>query len=70
VGYYEKAGADCGPLWESTHQTKLGRWGRGLQQAAHPRGKGLLLGLETRYLDLLHHVAELDQELFCFLGSV
>lgn len=44
--------------------------GRGLQRAAHPPGKGLLLGQETQYLDLLHHVAELDQELFRFLGSV
>lgn len=46
------------------------RQGRGLQRAAHPPGKGLLLGQETQYLDLLHHVAELDQELFRFLGSV
>lgn len=50
-------------------------FGRGFpRNQAGRRGRGspdrLLLPRETRYLDLLHHVAELDQELFRLLGSV
>lgn len=44
-------------------------WEKGWRMA-HPGGKGQFLSLETQYLDLLHHVAELDQELLCLLGSV
>lgn len=44
-------------------------WEEG-QRMAHPGGKGQFLSLGTPYLDLLHHVAELDQEFLRLLGSV
>lgn len=63
-GCYEKRQVlIADPFGRGFPTNQAGRWGRGSPER-------LLLPRETRYLDLLHHVAELDQEFFRLLGSV
>lgn len=63
-GCYEKRQVlIADPFGRGFPTNQVGRWGRGSPER-------LLLPWETRYLDLLHHVAELDQEFFRLLGSV